>query len=260
MENEVQLFSHEEFGSIRTVNINGEGWFCGKDVASALGYKDQTNAIKQHCRGVVNRHPIQDGLGRTQEAVFITEPDVFRLIVSSKLPTAQKFEAWVFEEVLPSVRRHGAYMTPEKIEEALLNPDTLIRLATDLKAEREQRKALEAENARMLPKAKMADTVLSADGTYSITQASRFARQVDPNVDQKRLFAFLKADEMITKQGNHATAKAIERGYLYEHKPDNRENPMTGEKKSLPSYARVTDKGLRWMIERYCKPQMRLEV
>lgn len=90
----------------------GEPLFVGKDVCVALGYADHTNAMKQHCRGVVKRHPITDSLGRTQEVRVLSEPDVLRLIVSSHLPEAEKFERWVFEEVLPSIRKTGAYVAP----------------------------------------------------------------------------------------------------------------------------------------------------
>jgi prophage antirepressor-like protein len=91
---------------------NGEPLFVGKDLCEALGYKDTTNAMKQHCRGVAKHHPIIDSLGRTQEARVLTEADMFRLIVSSTLPAAERFEAWVFEEVLPTIRKTGSYTAP----------------------------------------------------------------------------------------------------------------------------------------------------
>lgn len=100
---DIQVFNNEQFGALRTYEEDGQILFCGKDVAASLGYKDTTNAMKRHCRGVAKRHPIQDSLGRIQEAVFITEPDLYRLITHSKLPTAEKFERWVFEEVLPAI-------------------------------------------------------------------------------------------------------------------------------------------------------------
>ncbi|HOB66631.1 BRO family protein [Ottowia sp.] len=93
---------------IRVVAIDGEVWFVGKDVAEVLGYKDATNAMKQHCRGVAKHHPILDSLGRTQEARILSEPDVLRLIVSSKLPAAARFESWVFDEVLPTLLESAA--------------------------------------------------------------------------------------------------------------------------------------------------------
>lgn len=95
--------------TVRIVMRDGEPWFVGKDVALTLGYADPTNAMKRHCRGVAFRHPIADSLGRKQEARILGEPDVLRLIVNSNLPAAERFEKWVFEEVLPSIRKTGAY-------------------------------------------------------------------------------------------------------------------------------------------------------
>lgn len=104
------VFSFNGQGQVRTiVDIDGNSLFCGKDVCDILGYKDTVNAIKQHCRGVVFHHPIVDSLGRTQEARFLTEPDLYRLIAGSQLPAAQAFEAWIFEEVLPTIRKTGQY-------------------------------------------------------------------------------------------------------------------------------------------------------
>ncbi|WP_308719025.1 Bro-N domain-containing protein [Komagataeibacter xylinus] len=94
---------------IRTVLVDGKPAFVGKDVGERLGYADPTNAMKLHCRGVVKRHPIVDSLGRTQNARIIFEPDVLRLIIKSKLPEAEEFERWVFDEVLPSIRKTGSY-------------------------------------------------------------------------------------------------------------------------------------------------------
>lgn len=95
---------------VRTItDKNGDPWFVARDVATVLGYKDPVNAIKQHCNGVVKHHPIVDRLGRVQEARVIAEPDLYRLIASSKLPEAERFERWIFEEVLPSIRKTGQY-------------------------------------------------------------------------------------------------------------------------------------------------------
>lgn len=95
--------------SVRVVEIDGEPWFVGKDVAEALGYEEPGNAIRQHCRGGAKYTPISDSLGRKQETRIISEPDLFRLIVNSQLSSAEKFERWVFEEVLPSIRKTGGY-------------------------------------------------------------------------------------------------------------------------------------------------------
>lgn len=108
--NDIAVFNNQQFGEIRTLEEPNGIYFCGKDVASALGYRDTVNALKKHCRerGVVKRHLIDD-LGRKQQATFIDEGNLYRLIVRSTLPTAEQFESWVFDEVLPSIRKTGGY-------------------------------------------------------------------------------------------------------------------------------------------------------
>lgn len=105
---ELMPFSFEN-REIRVITIDGEPWFVGKDVAEALGYKDTVNAIKQHCRGVAKHHPIVDSLGRPQEVRILSEPDVYRLIVGCALPEGERFERWIFEEVIPTIRKTGSY-------------------------------------------------------------------------------------------------------------------------------------------------------
>jgi len=122
---------------VRTVDRNGEVWFVGKDVASVLGYADTTQAIRMHCKGGVEM--TAPTAGGTQTLKIIPERDVYRLIMRSKLPAAQQFEEWVVGEVLPTVRKHGAYMTPETIEKTLADPDFIIGLAQQLKSEKERR-------------------------------------------------------------------------------------------------------------------------
>ncbi|PZQ38984.1 MAG: phage antirepressor [Pseudomonas putida] len=108
---------------------NGEPWFVGKDVCSLLGYADTTNAMKQHCRGVVKYHPILDTLGRTQETRILSEGDTLRLIVNSTMPAAQEFESWVFDEVLPTIRRTGSYQRPlTPAEQALAHAQVMVDL------------------------------------------------------------------------------------------------------------------------------------
>lgn len=116
--NELQIFNSPEFGDIRTVEIDGKPYFAGTDVAKALGYKDTVNALKQHCRGVVKHH-LTDSLGRSQEASFISEGDLYRLIMKSKLPSAEKFESWVMDEILPTIRKTGSYQKPLTVAEQI---------------------------------------------------------------------------------------------------------------------------------------------
>lgn len=164
--NELQIFNNPEFGEIRTITENGKTLFCAKDVAAALGYKDTTNAIKQHCRGVVKRH-LTDKLGRQQETNFIPEGDIYRLAAKSELPGAEKFESWIFDEVLPSIRATGGYNLPKDYPSAL-------RALADAE---EKRIALEAENALQRqaiadfePIRQYVDTILSSNRTLTTTQ------------------------------------------------------------------------------------------
>lgn len=128
--NNLKIFENTEFGQVRTIEENGNILFCGSDVAKALGYVIPSKAVNTHCKGVSKMEVPTNG--GNQEMLFITEGDLYRLIVKSELPSAEKFERWVFDGILPSIRKHGAYMTPETLEAAILNPDVLIKVATAL--------------------------------------------------------------------------------------------------------------------------------
>ena len=155
--NEIMIFNNPEFGEVRTLEEGGTVLFCGTDVARALGYAKPQNAVATHCphalkRGIgVQTGTRADGTPAMQmmEMTFIPESDLYRLVFSSKLPTAEKFTDWVTEEVLPSIRKHGAYMTPATIEKLISDPDTIIQLATALKEEQEKRLALMGENIQL---------------------------------------------------------------------------------------------------------------
>ena len=143
--NELQIFNSEEFGNIRTTEINGQPYFVASDVAKALGYSNPRKAIADHCKGVTKRDtPTSSG---TQSISYINEGDMYRLIMKSKLPSAEKFESWVMDEVLPTIRKHGMYATDDVIENILNNPDFAIKVLTDLKEEREKRVKAERRNA-----------------------------------------------------------------------------------------------------------------
>lgn len=115
--NNLQIFNNAQFGEIRTIDENGTVLFCGSDIAKALGYSNTKDALARHCKedGVVF-HDLIDNMGREQHAKFINEGNVYRLITHSKLPAAEQFESWVFDEVLPTIRRNGAYMTDDTLE------------------------------------------------------------------------------------------------------------------------------------------------
>ena len=211
MENNLQIFKNEQFGEIRTIEENGNVLFCGSDVAKALGYSNAPDALRRHCRAIAKRDtPIS---GKMQAINFISEGDVYRLIAHSQLPSAEKFEKWVFEEVLPTIRKHGAYMTPETIEKTLLNPDYIIQLATTLKGEMEKRKQLEAKVEKDKPLVQFAEHVGSTSDCLSIRQFAKIVRDESIKIGEKRLFQWLR-DKKYLDARNVAYQRYIESGYF----------------------------------------------
>ena len=199
--NELKTFQNPEFGEIRIVEVNNEPWFVGKDVAMILGYERPTKAVLDHVDNEdKDEVPIQDTIGRMQNTPVINESGLYSLVLSSKLPTAKKFKRWVTSEVLPSIRKHGAYLTPEKLEEALLNPDTLIKLATDLKAEREKRIALEVQAEQDKPKVLFADAVSASHTSILVGELAKILKQNGVNIGQNRLFAELRDRGFLIKR------------------------------------------------------------
>lgn len=217
--NKLSVFNNSDFGTVRTLEENGVVLFCANDIAKALGYTNPNKAVNDHCRAITKRStPIS---GKMQEINFIPEGDVYRLIVRSKLPTAERFERWVFDEVLPSIRKHGTYMTPDTIEKVLLNPDTLIKLATELKEERQKRVALESKVEEDHPKVIFADAVSSSKTSILIGEFAKILKQNGVNIGQNRFFAWLRQNGYLVKRNgldfNMPTQKSMNLG-LFEIK------------------------------------------
>lgn len=217
---DLQIFKNPEFGEIRTLEEGENILFCASDVARALGYKNPTKAIQDHCKKVIERCT-NDSLGRQQHMKFIPYGDIYRLAASSKLPGAENFESWIFDEVVPTIHKHGAYMTPDKLEEVLLKPDTLIQLAQNLKAEQEKRKALEVKMEEQKPKVLFAESVEAAKTSILIGELAKLLKQNGINIGQNRLFEWLRNNGyLIRRQGsdyNMPTQRAMEMG-LFEIK------------------------------------------
>ena len=214
--NELQVFSNQELGTIRTTEINGEPFFVGKDVAEALGYEKPRNAIAQHVDpDDALKQGLTDSLGREQEAIFISESGVYALVFSSKLPKAKEFKHWVTSEVLPTIRKHGAYATPETIESIIADPDNGIKLLTALKEEQEKRKALQAQIDEQKPKVIFAEAVSASKTSILIGDLAKILKQNGIDIGQKRLFAWLRDNGYLIKGGsskNMPTQRAMEMG------------------------------------------------
>ena len=166
--NDMQLFTFEN-QKVRTVTVDGEPYFAGKDVAIILGYGNPTKAIRAHVDEEDKGGSILDTPGGKQRTTMINESGLYSLILSSKLPSAKKFKRWVTSEVLPSLRKHEAYLSDKKIEEVLTDPDTIIELATQLKNEREGRLIAEQQVNELKPKAAYYDKILANPSLIPIT-------------------------------------------------------------------------------------------
>ena len=171
MDNKIEVFKNEQFGEVRTI-LDGETLlFCGSDVARALGYARPGKAIIDHCKGVLKRDTLTSG--GTQSLSYITEGDVYRLIVHSKLPSAERFEHWLFDEVVPIIRKTGCYMTESLLDRIQKEPAVIIELAQTLLKETNRANALEAELGIARPKADYFDAFVNPDDCTNIRTTAK---------------------------------------------------------------------------------------
>ena len=198
MENQIQVFTNEDFGKVRVISIEDEPYFVGTDVAKILGYANPNTTLKTRVdEEDCVRHSLKDGLGRTQEAIFINESGLYSLILSSKKEESKKFKHWVTSEILPSIRKHGAYMTDLTIEKLVGNPDMLIQLATQLKEERQARKEAEMKFHQNKPLIDFATTVADKSDCITIGETAKLINNENINVGRNRLFRFLKEQKIL---------------------------------------------------------------
>lgn len=216
--NELKVFDSPEFGQVRTIVINSEPWFVGKDVAVALGYKNTSDAISKHVDDEDKGVAKCDTLGGMQDSLIINESGVYSLVFGSKLPNAKKFKHWVTSEVLPAIRKHGMYAVDDLID----NPELAIKAFTALKEEREKNKALQADNEKMKPKAEFFDAVTDSKDAIDMGQVAKVLNY--PGIGRNKLFEILR-DNGILQQNNQPYQKYIDCGYFrvieqkYEAKP-----------------------------------------
>ena len=205
MGNTIQTFTNDAFGAIRTITGGGQTLFCGKDVAVALGYSNTKDALTRHCKGVGKHYPLETA-GGIQQVRFITEGDLYRLIISSKLPAALKFEAWVFDEVLPTIRRHGMYA----YDELLADDEFLEHAIATLRAERAKRLAAEQALLEAAPKVSYYDLVLQSDSLLTTTAIAK-----DYGLSAKKLNRILREEGIQFRQSGRwfLYAKYAEQGY-----------------------------------------------
>ena len=246
--NEIKIFDNPEFGKVRTMEINGEPYFVGKDVAEILGYTKARNAIASHVDSEDKKDaPIQGDLGGTQEMTVINESGLYSLILSSKLPKAKEFKRWVTSEVLPSIRKHGAYA----VDELLNDPEFAIKTFTALKEERERSKRLSEQIEADKPKVIFADSVSAAKSSILIGDLAKILKQNGVNIGQNRLFDWFRQNGFLIKSGsskNMPTQKAAEMG-LFEVKVSTVNNPDGSIRETKTT--KVTGKGQVYFVNKF---------
>ena len=245
MNNEIQRFDFKGAALRTLTDENGEPWFIAKDVCDILGTDTRDLHKILESDEITNVDSIHIEQNGGKAPLIISEPGLYRLVMKSRKPEAKEFQRWVTHEVLPSIRRHGAYMTRQTLDKALTSPDFVIQLATKLKEEQKKVKELE-------PKARFADAVAASDGTCLIGELAKMLRQNGWDIGQNRLFEILRQDGYLGKTGsnrNVPTQKAMDLGLfrIKETAVTHSDGHVT-----ISRTAKVTGIGQTYFVERYC--------
>lgn len=253
--NDLQIFKNSEFGEIRTVTKNNEPWFVAIDVCNALDLKNPTVSVGRLDEDEVTKFNLG---GLSGESNIVSEYGLYNLILASRKKEAKKFKRWITHEVIPTIRKHGAYMSSEVIEKTLSDPDYLIRLATNLKEEKAKRALAEAQIERDKPKVLFADTVSSSNKSCLVGELAKLISQeairrgeISKKIGQNNLFAWMRSNGYLCKSGerkNQPLQQYVEQG-LFELKKGtyvdgNGVNVLT-------TTTKVTGKGIIYFINKF---------
>ncbi|MCO6268167.1 phage antirepressor [Staphylococcus epidermidis] len=250
---ELQTFNFEEL-PVRTLTVDKEPYFVGKDVARILGYKRTADAIRDHVE-------LEDkGVGKIQtpggmqNVTIINESGLYSLIFSSKLESAKRFKRWVTSEVLPAIRKHGLYATDNVIENTLNNPDYIINVLTEYKKEKEHNLALKQQVKENKPKVLFADSVAGSDNSILVGELAKLLKQNGVDVGQNRLFKWLRNNGYLIKKSgesyNLPTQKSMDLEIL-DIKKRVINNPDGSSK--ITRTPKVTGKGQQYFINKFLK-------
>ena len=254
--NELKLFENSEFGKIRVIERGGEPWFVGREIAIALGYAKPENAIAIHVEAEDKTSTLLQGSGSNYKSktIIINESGLYSLVLSSKLEKAKAFKRWITTEVIPAIRRHGGYLTPETTEELLTNPDLIIKLATELKTERAKRAEAQQQLEAAKPKMIFADAVSASESTILIGDLAKLLKQNGHDIGQKRLFEWMRQKGYLIKRYgadyNSPTQRAMELG-LFEIK----ETAITHADGhvTVSKTTKVTGKGQMYFVSKFAE-------
>lgn len=256
--NQLQFFNFEN-QQVRVIEINNEPFFVGKDVAQVLGYAKPLNAIASHVDEDDSlKQGLTDSLGRIQQTIFINESGLYSLVLSSKLESAKRFKRWVTSEVLPSIRKHGAYLTPETLEQTMQDPDFLIGILNGLKEEQQKRRAAELAHKeaqsiiqQQRPKVLFAELIETSQSSILVRELAKLLKQNGVDFGEKRLFSWLRENGYLIKRlgtdYNMPTQRSMDLG-LFEIKetPIPRSSGIT----TINKTPKVTGKGQLYFLNK----------
>lgn len=245
MNTEIQRFDFKGAALRTLTDESGEPWFVAKDACSVLELNNVSQALTRLDDDEKSSIILNDGTPGNPNKAIVSESGLYSLILASRKPEVHEFKRWVTHEVLPQIRKHGAYMTQQTLDKALTSPDFLIQLATKLKEEQEKVKELE-------PKARFADAVAASDGTCLIGELAKMLRQNGLDIGQNRLFEILRQDGYLGKTGsnrNVPTQRSMDLGLfrIKETAVTHSDGHVT-----ISRTAKVTGKGQTYFVERYC--------
>ena len=252
--NQLQVFNNTEFGQVRTMVIDGSPWFVAKDVCECLDINNSRQALARLDSDEKNTVILNDGTPGNPEKGIVNEYGLYSLVLSSRKPSAKAFKRWITHEVIPTIRKHGAYMTGETLEQALTSPDFLIRLATELKTEQEARRLAEQKIEADKPKVLFADSVAASHGSILVGELAKLLNQNGIDIGQNRLFNWLRENGyLICRKGtdyNMPTQRSMEM-QLFSIK----ETAITHSDGhvSISKTVKVTGKGQLYFVNKFLK-------
>lgn len=248
--NNIQIFKNDSFGEVRVAEVNNEPMFCLADVCKVLGVANPRNVRTRLDEEDVRQVDTLTS-GGTQQLTYVTEAGLYDVIIRSDAPAAKPFRKWVASEVLPSIRKHGAYATPDTVEKMIENPDFAIQLLQNLKEERMRRIAIEAEREAARPKELFADAVATSDRSCLVAELAKILQQNGVNIGQNRLFEWLRTNGYLCSKGeyyNQPTQRAMEMG-LFEVKKTAINKPDGSVLVSCTT--KVTGKGQVYFVNKF---------
>ncbi|PHC14344.1 BRO family protein [Bacillus toyonensis] len=249
--NQLQVFNNEEFGQVRTVIQGEDVWFVAKDVCDALEHSQVSKAVER----LDEEEKLMGTLflsGQNRKTWLINESGLYSLIMTSRKEEAKQFKKWVTSEVLPSIRKHGAYMTDQVLEQAVTNPEFMIGILTKLKEEKEKLAAAQQQIVQQQPLVVFAEACMQSEQTLKVSEVAKLATKQGVKIGQRQLFAKLREWELMFKRSTEPTQSAVEKGY-FEIAQGVKQKPNGEAFTWTTTY--VTPKGQAYIIDRLKKEQ-----